>query len=145
MSARYFVDTNILVYCRDLSESEKQPRARLWLEWLWQTRRGQLSMQVLQEYYQVVTRRLQPGLSQEEARDDIRDLLAWRPCTIDQHVLEKAWSLETRFGMSWWDALIVAAAERQECDFLLTEDLQHEQVLGGVVVLNPFLTEVPAP
>jgi predicted nucleic acid-binding protein len=138
MTDLYFVDTNILVYARDSSELEKQPLAAEWLEHLWKTNRGRLSYQVLQEYYQVVTRKLSPGLSRDAARQDVIDLLSWRPQQVDHQVLERAWSVEDIHGLSWWDSLIVAAALRSGARYLLTEDLQADQDFGGLVVANPF-------
>jgi predicted nucleic acid-binding protein len=145
MTGPYFVDTNILVYARDKGEADKGSRARDWLGFLWQAHQGRISVQVLQEYYQVVTRRLSPGLSREIARKDIRDLMAWQPAVANARLLENAWIAEERFQLSWWDALIVAAAQQLGCRYLLTEDLQAGQDLDRVTVLNPFATEVPAP
>ena len=143
MTELYFVDTNILVYSRDASEPEKNPIALEWLEFLWRTQRGRLSTQVLQEYYQVVTRKLAPGLSREAAREDVSDLTTWRPQTTDRLVLERAWTVEDRFGLSWWDSLIVAAAQRLGATHLLTEDLQAGQDFDGLSVINPFETPPP--
>ncbi len=139
-----FVDTNVLVYARDASEPEKQPRARDWLATLWETREGRLSFQVLTEYYVTVTRKLRPGLTPDEAQSDVRDLLAWSPIGLDQIVLEDAWAVERRYGLSVWDALIVAAAHAAGCTHLLTEDLVHGQDLDGVRIVNPFIQE-PGP
>jgi len=100
-------------------------------------------MQVLQELYVTTTRKLRPGLTSEAARADVRDLLAWRPVSIGPLLLESAWSIEERFGLSFWDALIVAAARSASCDVLLTEDLQHESEIDGLRVLDPFRTPVP--
>lgn len=108
------------------------------MESLWRERNGRLSIQVLQEYYQVVTRKLRPGMPPPEARADIQDLLCWEPQAMDGDVLRLAWIAEDRWGFSWWDSLIVAAAQEQGCDYLLTEDLQHGQELHGITVLNPF-------
>jgi predicted nucleic acid-binding protein len=141
MTGTYFVDTNVFVYARDAGESAKQARAAAWIEHLWQTRLGRISYQVLQEYYQVVTQRLTPGLHPESARHDVRDLLAWQPVTVDAAVLEKAWTVQDRYSCSWWDALIIGAAQRAGCEFLLTEDLQPGQDLGGLQVVNPFEAE----
>ena len=143
MTDLYFVDTNILVYGRDASEAQKNPIALEWLEFLWRTQRGRLSTQVLQEYYQVVTRKLAPGLPRETARQDVLDLTAWRPHMIDAQVLERAWTIEDRFGLSWWDSLIVAAAQRLGARRLLTEDLQAGQDFDGLSVVNPFETPPP--
>jgi predicted nucleic acid-binding protein len=136
-----FVDTNVLVYARDASEPDKQPRAAAWVEHLWRTRTARLSFQVLQEYYATTTRKLEPGLSPDQARADVRNLLAWRPVPVGAQVIEAGWSVEDRFGLSCWDALIVAAARIAGCEYLLTEDLQHGAELDGLQVLNPFRVE----
>lgn len=138
MTVPVFVDTNVLIYARDTSEPVKQPLARAWLDHLWATGDGRLSYQVLHEYYTTVTRKLKPGLSRETARADARDLSAWQPVVLDRIVLEDAWSLETRFQLSFWDALIVASARAAGCSHLLTEDLQHDQDLDGLRVVDPF-------
>ena len=143
MTGLFFVDTNILVYARDKSESEKQPLAAEWLEHLWKTQQGRISMQVLQEYYQLVTGRLQPGLKRDIAREDIRDLMAWSPVSVDRQVLEQAWVAEEQFRLSWWDALIVGAAQQAGCRYLLSEDLQNGQDLDGLTIVDPFHTPVP--
>lgn len=139
MIAPVFVDTNVLVYSRDPSDGDKQVRATQWLNHLWQTKRGRLSFQVLNEYYSVATRKLSPGVRPEDARGDVRQLLSWQPQPVDGDVLSEAWDVQDRFGVSFWDALVVAAAQAASCRYLLTEDLQHEQDLDGLTVLNPFL------
>jgi len=144
MTETYFVDTNVLVYARDAAELEKQPIAAAWLTFLWRSRRGRLSTQVLNEYYQVVTRRLRPGLPPADARADVRDLFAWRPLAVKSAVIERAWRAEERFSLSWWDALVIGAAQHAGCRYLLTEDLQPGQDLGGVAVLDPFANAPPA-
>lgn len=119
-----FVDTSVLVYDRDASERAKQPRAHAWLQHLWRSREGRLSVQVLQEYYVTVTRKLSPGLDPDAARQDVRALRSWRPLPMTGDLIDNAWKIEDRFGLSFWDALIVAAAGAAGCDRLLTEDLQ---------------------
>ncbi len=138
MSAEVFVDTNVLVYCRDASEPHKQPEAQEWVERLWRERRGRISTQVISEYYVTVTRKLSPGLSPDAARRELRLLLAWRPLSINTALIEEAWRIEERFQLSWWDAMIVAAARQSGCRWLLTEDLQDGQDLDGLVVVDPF-------
>jgi predicted nucleic acid-binding protein len=98
-------------------------------------------MQVLQEFYVNATRKLKPGLDRQVARAEIRDLLSWRPVLVDATVMDLAWKVQDRFGLSFWDSLIVAAAQAGRCRYLLTEDLQHDQELDGIRVLNPFLVE----
>lgn len=133
-----FVDSNVLVYARDTTEPRKQELAAAWLEHLWTKRTGRLSQQVLHEFYVMVTRKLDPGLDTDQARSDVRDLLAWRPRVIDREALEVAWTIEDRFGLSFWDALIVAAARIGGCERLLTEDLQDGADYDGVVIVDPF-------
>jgi predicted nucleic acid-binding protein len=133
-----FVDTNVLVYARDTSEPDKQPRAAAWMAHLWEAQAGRTSVQVLNEYYVTVTHKLSPGLDRAIARADIRDLTTWRPTAVDHATVETAWGLEDRFSLSWWDSLIVASAIGLGCDRLLTEDLSDGQDFDGVVVVNPF-------
>ncbi|ADJ29183.1 PIN domain-containing protein [Nitrosococcus watsonii] len=139
MTGICFVDTNILVYFRDASEPEKQARSGKWLAELWRLRKGQLSFQVLNEYYVTVTQKLNPGLDSMEARADIRNLIAWQPISINQGLIESAWIIQDQYQFSWWDSLIVSAAQQVNSNYLLTEDLQHEQQLGGVTIINPFI------
>jgi predicted nucleic acid-binding protein len=138
MTARVFVDTNVLVYQLDQREPDKQAQARGWLDHLWDTQTGRTSFQVLQEFYVTVTRKLEPGLDPEAARKIVRALWAWRPVSVDERIFMAAWSIQDRFRLSWWDALIVSAARSAECPYLLTEDLQHGQDLDGVRVVSPF-------
>jgi len=140
MSARVFVDTNVLLYARDASEPEMLPQARAWVDALWKQRQARLSYQVLDEYYVGLTRKLDPGLDRETAQADVRDLMAWRPVGIDAMVLEDAWRLEDRYGLHFWDAQIVATARAAGCRDLLTEDFQAGQDLAGVTVVSPFAT-----
>jgi len=138
MSAPVFVDTNVLIYARDRGEPAKQPRASEWLKHLWHERAGRTSVQVLSEYYVNVTRKLDPGLSREEAWDDVNALLAWRPQVIDSALLQRAREIEQRYRLSWWDSLVVAAAQRQGCALLLSEDFQDGAVYGDVTIRSPF-------
>lgn len=133
-----FVDSNVLVYARDASEGAKHERAIEWLTHLWTTRSGRLSFQVLHEFYVTVTRKLDPGLTPDEARADVRSFLAWRPIGADAHVLDGAWDVEDRFGLSFWNALIVSAARAAGCQRLLTEDLRDGQEIDGLQVASPF-------
>ena len=139
MNAKVFVDTNVLVYARDASEPEKQARAAHWLATLWAKRTGRLSYQVLQEFYVTVTVKLSPGLDKELARRDIRALWAWQPLAADTQLLAEAWLFQDRFLLSWWDALIVAAAQRSGCQYLLSEDFHDGLELGNLKIVNPFV------
>jgi predicted nucleic acid-binding protein len=138
MTALVFVDTNVLLYARDAGEPAKQPRAAAWLERLWREQLGRTSVQVLSEYYVNVTRKLSPGLSPEDAWEDVRALLTWHPQVADESLLIRGREIERRFRLSWWDSLIVAAAQLQGCAVLLTEDLQDGAVFESLTVRSPF-------
>ena len=95
-------------------------------------------MQVLNEYYVNATRKLVPGLPPEEAWDDIEALSAWDPLPLDMPVLTRAFAVQRRYGLSWWDSLIVAGAEATGCALILSEDLGDESSYFGITVENPF-------
>jgi len=137
MNGPVFVDTNVLIYAMDEADRGKQEVARLWRAALWETRRGRTSFQVLEEFYAKVIKKW-PG-ARDQARAEVRDLLAWRPVRVEGEVMERAWKIQDRYQLSFWDALIVAAAKSASCRHLLTEDLQPGQNLDGVRVVNPFL------
>lgn len=131
-----FVDTNVLLYAEDGRDVAKQTAARLWLLALWQQRAGRVSTQVLNEYYVNATRKL--GMPQGDARAKVRRFQLWQPWQIDHQTVETAWGIEARFGASYWDSLIIAAAAQSGCTFMLTEDLQHSQQIDAVKIINPF-------
>lgn len=133
-----FVDANVLIYSEDGRDPAKQARAIAWLDALWQRQCGRLSTQTLTEFYVNATRRIQPPLPQGEARAKIRRFMAWQPWQVDHATMESAWAAESRFGLHFWDALIVAAAQHLGCRYLLSEDLAHGQQYGGVQVISPF-------
>lgn len=138
MSDPVFVDTNLLVYSRDAGVPEKQARATEILRELWNLRRGRVSFQVLHEYYVTVTRKLRPGLPRMEAREDVEALLAWQPPVPSAETLRRAWDMEDRWGLSWWDSLIVVAALETGCRRLLSEDLQDGLEIESLRIENPF-------
>ena len=109
-----------------------------WLAALWDSRLGRLSVQVLQEYYFTLTRKLKPARNMEDAREDVISLSTWQPAAVDTETIERAWVLQDRFALSWWDSLIVAAALGLRCRYLLSEDLQDGQVIDGLTIINPF-------
>lgn len=137
MSDLVFVDTNVLIYRIDSVVPAKQEHAATWLTELWSRRTGRISFQVLQEYFVKAVQKT-PDL-RETIRTEIRDLLAWRPISVDGPVLERAWKIQDRYKLSFWDALIVAAARATSCQWLLTEDLRDGQTIDGITVVDPFL------
>ena len=137
MTAPVFVDTNVLIYALDTADLRKQQAAYAWRAELWRSGRGRISYQVLQEFYVKVTKKWPSARAQ--ARAEVRDLLAWRPVAVDSLLLEDGWRIQDRYQISFWDALIVAAAKSASCPYLLSEGLQAEQELDSVMVVNPFL------
>lgn len=133
-----FVDTNVLIYRRDAARPGKQAIAEHWIDHLWRHRAGRTSAQVLSEYYANVTRKLSKPLTAERAWADVEELLGWRPRAVDTEVLRLARALQARFRLSWWDAMVVAAAQLEACDVLLTEDLQDGMRFGDLTVRDPF-------
>ena len=136
MTAPVFVDTNVFVYCLDSGNPAKLQAAREWRDELWRRRLGRISFQVLQELYWTGIRKW-PQLG-PEIQAEIRELFDWHPVVINPRILERSWAIQARYQISFWDALIVAAAKVASCKYLLTEDLQEGQEMDGVVVVNPF-------
>ena len=134
-----FVDTNVFVYLHDDSEPEKKTRADEWISLLVRDRSGRVSFQVLQELYSTLTSKRRLNVDVAEARIIVRELAVWQPIAVDLAMLNRAWALQDRFPLSWWDALIIAATQTCECKVLLTEDLQDGQEFGAVQVVNPFV------
>jgi len=147
MTGRCFVDANVFLYSRDPRDRAKQERANAWLDSLWREDQGRTSMQVLSEYYYNATRKLRPALPPEDAWRRVRTYFAWNPQPIDESLLRRAHEVEQRWRLSWWDSMVVAAAQLQECALLLTEDLQDGGVYGTLTVRSPFTLSVgePAP
>jgi len=138
MTANVFVDTNVLIYAVDQADLQKQQAAQAWRQWLWETNRGRISFQVLQEFYvNAIKKQLS---AQAEIRKEIEDLMTWQPIPLDASVIARAWKIEDRYRISLWDSLIIAAARVADCRYLLTEDLQRGQELDGVMIVDPFLS-----
>jgi predicted nucleic acid-binding protein len=138
-SLHVLVDTHVLIHSDDASDPFRHRRAREWLNVLWQRRCGRVTTQVLAEYYAVVSRRLSPPVPAGDARAEVRRYQHWKPWQTDHQTVETAWAVESRFGLSWWHALVVAAALHQGCRYLLTDELPHGLQIDGVRILDPFV------
>ena len=145
MTAPCFVDANVFIYVRDSRNAAKRTRAVEWIARLWQGRSGRTSLQVLSEYYAVATRKLVPRIPADEAWEDVRELFAWGPHPVDEALLRRAREVEQRWRLSWWDSMVVAAAQLQDCALLLSEDFQDGAVFAGVTVRSPFTLDVREP
>jgi predicted nucleic acid-binding protein len=138
MSAKVFVDTNILVYAHDRGAGKKNLRAQDLLTQLWEENRGVLSTQVLQEFCVNVRRKFQQPMKPEEVREAILVYRKWRIVANSAESLLRALEIEKRFQLSFWDAMIVQAAGTAGCEVLYSEDLSDGQEYDGVLVVNPF-------
>lgn len=139
MKDRMFVDSNILVYAHDLSAGERHERASAIIISLWEAETGAISTQVLQEFYVTITRKIKNPLKPAEAREIIRYYLAWPVQVNDPETTILASEIEEKNRLSFWDALIVAAALRLQAKKIITEDLNHGQIIESILVENPFV------
>lgn len=133
-----FIDTNILVYAHDVDAGEKHATAREMVSELWNTRTGALSTQVLQEFYVTVTRKLPKPLDRTTARQLVREYSRWRMQPIRVSHIISASEIEERYQLSFWDALIVAAAQHLGAARILSEDLQAGSTVAGIKIENPL-------
>ena len=138
MTGNIFIDTNILVYAHDLDAGTKRETAKRWVTDLWENRTGVLSTQVLQEFYITLTSKLAAPLSAAAAKKILRSYLSWEVVVNDGPILLHAIDIEEANKISFWDALIVAAAYSKNSTMLLTEDLNHGQNIEGITIHNPF-------
>jgi predicted nucleic acid-binding protein len=136
-TSRVFLDTNVLVYSDDPREPAKQAKALSLIKDHLRSRTGVVSLQVLQEYFvsaigklrldsELAKQRVEVFARLQVAEPTVGDILA----AIDLHRLH---------GLSLWDALILRSAKQSGCRVLLTEDMQHGQVVDGVKIVNPFI------
>jgi predicted nucleic acid-binding protein len=137
MSARTFVDTNVLIYAHDVDAEAKHEAAKRVLRELWSERTGVLSLQVLQEFYVNVTRKIPHPISKESARVVVSSYAIW---CIDTKPAEisTAFRIEDEAQIGFWDALIVAAAYQSGADRILSEDQNEGQMIAGIRIENPF-------
>ncbi len=136
MTARAFVDTNVLVYAFDAAEPARRARAAERLEQL--AGSFAISTQVLGEFYVTVTRKLSNPLSLEDASDAVAALVPRTTIAIEPVLVQAAIRTSVTERISYWDSLIVEAAASAGCERLLTEDLNDGQVISGVRIENPF-------
>jgi predicted nucleic acid-binding protein len=133
-----FVDSNILIYAYDVTAGAKHEQARALVTELWESRCGCLSIQVLQEFYVTVTRKVARPLAADVATAVVADLAAWRVHAPIVEDVNQAIAIHRRYAISFWDALIVRSAAQLGCATLWSEDLSAGQVYEGVRANNPF-------
>ncbi len=138
MIDRAFVDTNVLVYAHDLDAGVRHEVASRLVADLWETRAAVISTQVLQEFYVNVTRKIASPLPRSAAREIVRAYAAWPVETIGAAEILLASEVEEQHQLSFWDALIVAAAVKAGASRILTEDMSPGRTIAGVRIENPF-------
>ena len=138
MPDRYFVDTNILVYAHDLSAGVKYEKSRALVESLWKSGTGILSTQVLQELCVNLRRKARHPLSSAQVRQIIADYSSWEIVVNTPESVIEALDIEERYTISFWDALIIQAAESAGASVLYSGDLANSQQYGSVQVRNPL-------
>ena len=139
MADKYFVDTNILLYAHDRTAGLKHERARQLVERLWNSGEGVLSTQVVQELCINLRRKIARPLPTEEIRHIIQDYLSWEIVVNSPVSVLHAMDIELRYRISFWDALVLQAAEISGATVLYSEDLAAGQKYGAVQVTNPLL------
>ncbi|VAX38223.1 hypothetical protein MNBD_UNCLBAC01-2011 [hydrothermal vent metagenome] len=135
--SKIFIDTNILVYCLDQNDLKKQSESRKRLTDLQEKETGVISTQVLQEFYVTAIKKLrvEPLL----VKKILHSFENFEIVSVDVHLINEAIDCSILQQISFWDALIVVTAEKAKCQVLWTEDLNHDQVIRGMLVKNIFL------
>ena len=136
MSDKYFVDTNILMYAHDKAAGDRHERAKTLVEELWRDRTGVVSTQVLQELAVNLRKRARPPLGSKATREIVSDYLTWQVVVNGGESILEALDLEARYHISFWDALVVQAAQASGAEVLYSEDLSDGQTYGSVRVVN---------
>ncbi len=135
---RQFVDANVLVYSIDPSAGIKAQKAKDLLEELWEERIGCLSLQILQEFFVSITKKLEFPLSAPEAAKKVASFTEWILHVPDKSDLLAAIEIHQDLRVSFWDAMVIQSARRLGCRVLWSEDLNHGQTYAGVTVRDPF-------
>ena len=140
---RVFFDTNVLVYCFDSSAPQKQSRAKDLIARALNTRQGVVSYQVVQEFCNVACKNQRLSLPHERILACIKLMLQpMNQVAPSPELLEAALLIHSESSFSFYDSLILAAAQAAKCASLYSEDMQHGQLVGGVRIVNPFLQVV---
>jgi predicted nucleic acid-binding protein len=142
-TAKPFVDTSVLLCAYDLGAGERRKTAAALVSALWRRGGGILSTQVLQEFYVNVTRKTATPLPAAKARGIIEQYCTWQVEQNGCDTVLHATQIQDRHQLSFWDALIIAAAAQGGADMLLSEDLSPGQIIAGVCVVNPFAPDDP--
>jgi predicted nucleic acid-binding protein len=137
---KIFLDTNIIVYAFDFSAKKKHEIAKQILIDLWNSGRGLLSTQVLQEFYVTVTQKIPKPLDRKLAIQTIKDLLHWDVVINDGDAIIDAIEIQTKHKFTFWDAMIIQAAFKGGAELIFSENLGSSRKIQGVTLKNPFVS-----
>jgi predicted nucleic acid-binding protein len=135
-----FVDTNIVLYSRDLNSPAKREVAALWLRELASRGQAVINLQVINEFRHVALRKFR-DITDDTIRTDTESLREWGDAPLDNDIVETAWEIRLSHGYAWFDCLLLAAADQLGCTHFLSEDLQHGRSVRAISVINPFLID----
>jgi predicted nucleic acid-binding protein len=141
MKDKIFLDTNVIVYAHDRSSGKKNTIAMEIMEYLWERKKGVISVQVMQEFYVCVTTKILKPLPLKIAREILEYLLNWDLIINDEYITIKAINLQEKYRFSFWDSLIVQSAIQSQAYTLFSEDLSDGQIIKNVKIVNPFVQE----
>ena len=136
MSDRVFVDTNVFLYAIDRAEKVKQSKARKILKDIVLNKHGVISTQVVEEAYNGATKKIK--VVPAKARRWIEQFENFEIVNLDISIIKSGIDCSILNQLSFWDGLIIAAAEAAKCQFLFTEDMNSGQLIRGVRIVNPF-------
>ncbi len=140
-----FVDSGVLLATLDAADPALQNAARAWVAWCWCARSGRISTQVLNEFYNGALKAFditdKTAVTPAHVRTHVRRLREWQPPHLDRYAVDGAWDLQDRYGLSYWNALIVSSAQQQGCAYLLSLELPAGQAMDGLQVIHPATTQ----
>lgn len=136
MSAKQFVDTNILVYAYDSQAGKKHDIARNLINKIWEEKNGVISTQVLCEFCSVLQKKTK--LKPLQSLEIIKPYFEWKVVNTESELIAEGLRIQARYKFSFWDSFIIAAAAKVKATILYSEDLQHGQKIKGLTITNPF-------
>jgi predicted nucleic acid-binding protein len=139
MTGKIFLDTNIIVYSFDKTDSSKNKKAKQLLDLMYENYLYVISTQVIQEFCNVSFRKMDPPLSEEDVRLFISTFPAGQIATIDMETINQSLMIKKRYKYSFWDSLILATAMMAGCGILFSEDMKHDLKIEDLLIQNPFI------
>jgi predicted nucleic acid-binding protein len=146
-----FVDSGVLLATFDARDAALQAAARTWVAWCWRQRSGRISTQVLNEFYNGALKMFgqtsanadaaHPPVTPAQVRTHVRRLRAWQPPHLDRYAVDGAWDVQDRYGLGYWDALIISSAVQQGCGYLLSLALPTKLEADGLQIIHAQATQ----